>query len=302
MAAVDGSERSIQTVRYLAALPAFRDAEVHLLHVFDGLPESYYDMDSESAGIKIMSGMTAWEQAHREKIETYFEKCRKILLAADFHPQRIKTILRQRQAGIARDIASAAGNHYDALVLRRRGKSRLSGMIMGSVATKLLYHTDALPLILAGSKSRNKRLLIGMDLSANAMRAVDFAGRMTARYGYEVGLVAVLRGKTTWALKDVSGPAAEYAPHDAESRILEQFDHARERLVAAGTDPAKIETDIIKNVPSRSGAIVDWAQKGDYSTIVLGRKGVSQSTAFSLGRVADKIIQVGRRHHIWLVN
>jgi nucleotide-binding universal stress UspA family protein len=302
LVAIDVSERSVQTVHYLADLNGLRDAQIHLLNIFSGIPESFHDIQKEPSSMKMMADIIAWEQTQKDEIQAYFEKCRRILLAADFHPQRIKTIIHPRQAGVAKDIATAAHNGYDALLLRRRGMSKLSGMILGSVATKLLHQIDFLPMIFAGRQPHNNRLLIAMDLSENAMRAVDFAGRMIAGQDCEVGLISVLRKGVSWE-KQSSAPTLPMKSYlNAEDRIVEKFEEAKMRLAAGGLDSAKIKTRIIQEVPSRSGAIVDWAQKEDYSTIVMGRKGMSQDEAFTLGQVADKIIHVGRSHHIWLVN
>ena len=302
LVAVDGSERSIQTVRYLADLPALKDASVHLVHIFQGLPESVYDLRKEPTGVKLMSDMLAWQRAYKEKIETYFEKCRKILLAANFHPQNIQTLLYQREFGIAADMISMARNGYDALILRRRGMSRLPGMIMGSVATKLLHRVDFLPLILAGPRTDGNRLAIGLDASDNAMRAVEFAGRMAAGSDCKIALISVLRGIKTWEENVMTHPTEASDTQEAKGDLLKRFDQARIRLAAAGIDSTNIKTMILQDVPSRSGALVDWAKANGYNTIVVGRKGISANEVWALGRVTDKLIHVGRRYHVWIVN
>jgi nucleotide-binding universal stress UspA family protein len=188
------------------------------------------------------------------------------------------------------------------VVLRRRGMSRLTGLVMGSVAYKLLNTIDSVPLIFAGRKSYNQRILIGMDQSENAMRAVDFVGRMADGYGYEVLLVNVMRGL---GASDVplSVEAAGYSHGDVlQSEIHQIFATAIERLVAAGFDPQKVRAEIIRDVPSRAGALVEMADREDYSTIVVGRRGLSRTSAFVIGRVSPKVLQIGRKHHVWIVN
>ena len=50
------------------------------------------------------------------------------------------------------------------------------------------------------------------------------------------------------------------------------------------------------------GALVELAEKGEYHTVVIGRKGVSSLDEFLIGRVSRKILYVGRKHHVWIVD
>jgi nucleotide-binding universal stress UspA family protein len=302
LVAIDGSDRSVKTVKYLANVAALRNAEINLFHVFSGIPESHYDLLKEPASIKMGGQLVAWESAQRKRMEKHMDKCRKILLAADFHPQRVIITIRDRKIGIARDIVAAAHTGYDAVVLRRRGMSRLTGLVMGSVAYKLLNAIDSVPLLFAGRKPYNQRILIGMDQSENAMRAVDFVGRMADGYGYEVALVNVMRGMGASDLPISVEAGADSGGDALQSEIREIFATATERLVDAGFDRRNVHAEIIRDVPSRAGALVDMAEREDYSTIVVGRRGLTRTSAFVIGRVSPKVLQIGRRHHVWIVN
>ena len=146
---VDGSERSIQTAQYLSDVSSLRNHEVTLFHVFNKVPESYYDLAREPASVKPYPSVHAWEAQQRDQIKKHVDRCRQLLLAADFNPNRVKTTIHNRQSGIARDIIAEARKGYDALVLRRRGLGRLRGLVIGSVAFKLLHRADFMPLIFA---------------------------------------------------------------------------------------------------------------------------------------------------------
>jgi len=249
-----------------------------------------------------MSGqLFGWEQHQRQLIEKHLNRCRKILLAANFDPQRVKTIIHDRQRGVARDIISTvatAHTPYDAVIIRRRGMGRLAGVVMGSVAFKLLDGLHMAPLVFAGRKPDNQRLLIGLDLSENAQRAVEFVGRMTRGKGYAVGLAAVVRQN------DVPTPVegAEAVVKEYEIALEDAFERAKVRLAAFGFDRQDIDCRILRNKPSRSGALVELAEADRYNTIVLGRKGVTNLDDFIIGRVSHKILHVGRKHHVWIVN
>lgn len=302
LVAVDGSDRSVKTVKYIASMPALRNSGINLFNVFSAIPESHYDLAREPASIKMGAQLIAWESAQRQRMKKHMEKCRKILLAADFHPQRVIITIRDRKIGIARDIVATAHTGYDAVVLRRRGMSRLTGLVMGSVALKLLNTIDSVPLVFAGRKPFNQRILIGLDQSENAMRAVDFVGRMTGGNGYEAALVNVMRGAGASDMP-LSAEGVGDSDRDAlQAEIREVFADAAERLVNAGFDHRNVRTEIIRDVPSRAGALVDMAEREDYHTIVVGRRGLTRASAFVIGRVSPKVLQIGRKHHVWIVN
>ena len=300
LVAIDGSDRSIRTVKYIAGMPGLINAEVHLFHVFSHIPESHYDMAREPASIKISGQLIAWEKYQRQKIEKHMEKCRKILLANDFDPQRVKTVIHNRRQGVARDLIAEARSGYDAVFIRRRGMTKLAGIVMGSVAFKLLDGIHMAPLVFAGRKPENRRILIGMDLSENAMRAVEFVGRMTQGTGCKVGLASVVRRDSFSEGDEQAGVNADLK--EFEASMADVFERARMKLGAYGLDRGSIDAVIIRQAQSRAGALVELAETDEYNTIVIGRKGVSGLDDFFIGRVSRKILYAGRKHHVWIVN
>lgn len=303
LVAIDGSDRSIRTVAYLAEMPAFFNKEIHLFNVFASIPESYYDLGKEPSSIKITSGLYAWEKEHRNKIEKHMNKCKKILVAADCNPEKVKIIIHKRRKGVAQDIISESKKGYEAVVVRRRGMSNLQGLIMGSVALKLLNGVVTTPLLFAGRKPCNRRILVAVDGSENALRAVDFVGRMVGGYDYCIGLVTVLRQNIKQNTKNGTDMDMEQAFMDAvELQSIQNIEKAREHLIAAGVEDTVITTEIVKGETSRAGGIIDTAEKGDFDTIVVGRRGLSRVQQFFAGRVSTKVLHVGRKHHVWIVN
>lgn len=301
LVAIDGSDRSIQTVKYITGLKGLVNAEIHLFHVFHHIPESHYDLAKEPSSINIMGSLISWEQHQCRQIESHMKKCREILLAADFHPQRVKAMVNKRRQGVARDIIATAQTGYDVVFIRRRGMTRLAGIVMGSVAFKLLDGIREAPLVFAGRKPDNQRILIGMDLSDNAFRAVDFVGRMSQGADCTVALATVMRREGF--TEESNGTDVDHAGKtEFESAIAESFERAKMCLAAYGFDREKINTEIITGARSRAGALVDLAENEAYNTIVVGRKGVSGPNGFLIGRVSRKILYIGKKHNVWVVN
>jgi len=303
LVAIDGSDRSIRTVKYLAEMPAFFNKEINLFNVFASIPESYYDLGREPSSIKITSGLYAWEKEQRGQIEKHMQKCRKILMSSDFNPKHIKIVVHKRRKGVARDIIAESKKGYGAVVLRRRGMSNLQGLIMGSIALKLLNGISSTSLIFAGRKPCTHRVLIAVDGSDNATRAVDFAGAWLSGFDYKVGLVSVLRQEIKNGKQDVSDLSEEREFVDAvEMQCSQNLEQARDRLISAGIKPSAITTEIVRGAQSRAAAIVDVAERDDFDTIVVGRRGLSRVEQFFAGRVSNKVLHVGRKHHVWVIN
>lgn len=303
LVALDGSERSLGTVGYLSQVAPLRRARIRLFHVLSGVPEAYWDLIKEPASIKPTSEILAWASQEREKMAKYLAHCREMLLAAGAAPERVETVLHERHQGIARDIlAEARRGGYDALVFRRRGMSSLVGLTIGSVAQKLLHHLEALPVILAGRRKTNRRLLVAYDGSETADRAVDFVGRVMGHTDSAVTLVHVLRAGHMFPLEagveELMLAWAEGAATDVEAKM----DKACERLVAAGLKKGDVQRRVVKNAFSRAGAVVDLAVAEDFGTIVVGRRGLSRVQEFTMGRVGNKILHLGREHTVWVVN
>ncbi len=301
LVAVDGSDRSIQTIQYLADISSFRTHSVIIFHVFNKVPESYYDITKAPASLQSTSSVRAWEVQQRKQMEKHMSQCRQLLLRGGFHPDRIKTIIHNRRVGIARDIGNEAYNGYDTLVLGRRGMGQLHGLVMGSVAFKLLNGIGNLSLIFAGRRSFNHRVLVAVDESDNAMRAVAFAGEKLAGSNCSIRLLNVLRGDLMLNKMSAEKLEVQETFDHAERQISESMFKARNRLVASGFVSQAVTVEIVKDAPSRTAAIVKAAVEGNYNTIVTGRKGISQVREFTIGRVSSRILQVGREFSVWIV-
>ncbi len=302
LAAIDGSKRSIQTVKYITRTAPFRKMEINLYHVFSGIPESFWDLEREPSSINVTAQVRAWEKHQRKDIEKHLDHCRKMLLAADFPPRHIKVTIHKRKQGIARDIIAESQNGYDAVVMRRRGMSRLPGLIIGSVAYKLMDGIHSVPLIFAGQIEANNRILVAIDGSDNSVRVLNFVSRIINGHDFDIALVNVCRNDSglannNAAISDITDLSTETA-----SRMQDVLSAAKDRLQVAGIAENKISIYAIADAHSRAGSIVDLAEKLDISTIAIGRKGVSGVQGFALGRVCFKVLHIGRRFNIWMIN
>jgi len=276
--------------------------EINLYHVFSSVPESFWDLEREPSSINVTAQVRAWESQQHKEIEKHLADCREMLLAADFSPRRIKATIHKRKQGIARDIIAESKNGYDAVVMRRRGMSRLPGLIIGSVAYKLMDGIHSVPLIFAGRIQANNRILVAIDGSDNSVRVLDFVSRMVIGHDYDIALVHVSRNDLGLANKNAAISGITDLSAETASRVQDVLSAAKARLQVAGIAENKISIYAIADAHSRAGSIVDLAEKLDISTIAIGRKGLSGVQGFALGRVCFKVLHIGRRFNIWMIN
>jgi nucleotide-binding universal stress UspA family protein len=298
---VDGSDRALNTVRYVARIDSFRKMDIVLFHVFNSVPEGYWDLEKDPRSTSTVRQVKAWQIEQKKRINQYMEQARQFLTKADFAADSIIIKIQNRKIGIARDIIREARNSYDAVVTRRRGMTALRRVVLGSVATKLLTKLTFLPLILVGKHAPNHRILLAFDGSDNAKRAVSFVGSLLGESDYEVVLFNVIRSNGERRLEHQHILSPKEYSKSAHKEITSLLKEAETDLINAGFDAKKISSRIVTNAISRAGTIADIAKRDNFGTIVMGRRGRSSVQDFFIGRVTNKVIQVARDRTVWVV-
>ncbi len=296
---VDGTERSLMTIRYLTQFTPFYSMSVTLMHVFSSIPEPYWDLEKEPSSIKFAASMRAWKRQHETRISEYMDKCSRMLVEGGLKEDKIQINIHPIMNGVAKDILAEAHSGYHAVVLRRRGRAFLGDMIIGSVAANLLEKLATVPMMIAGPDSVNHRLLVALDRSSASDRVLDFVGATIAGQPVEVLLLHVIRHQDWLDETNSDFPNLE---HTVQESIPEFFEGAIGRLEEWDVDRKNIATHLVTGVYSRAGAIVEEAIKGRFGTIVVGRRDLSRVQVFYMGRVGHKVIQVARKHTIWVVS
>ncbi len=289
LVALDGSERSLHTVRYVSRVPGFRNMTVVLFSVYSEIPEGFWDLQKMPQFSRRIGEIHAWETQSRQALEETQEEARRILVKAGLPEEAVVVMNRKMRQGVARDILKE-GKTCNAIAAGRRSSGKIKELMLGSVSTKLIEKVDFAPLVLVGKESTPDRILVALDGSPNSMRAVGCVARMMAGSEARVLLFHAIRG-TDEKLIRLAGEAME-----------EVFEQARGRLAKAGLSGNLVDTRIVSGVESRAGAIVGEARVGDYKTVVIGRKGYSRIRQFFMGRVSKKVVYLGRGLAVWIVN
>jgi nucleotide-binding universal stress UspA family protein len=287
--AVDGSDQAFEAARYVSRLFAPNRIDVVLFHVATKIPESFWDIEEDPELMLKEAAPSASEHQQEEKIQKLMARARQLFLDRGVPENAVIAKIQERQVGIARDIIYESERDYEAVVLGRWGMSLLKDFLWGSIADKLLGRLTHVPLCVVGGTPHVGKILVALDASKGAMRAVDYVGTMVSA-DLEVTLFHAVRA------------LGEEIFHKAEESMESVFEEATSRLEKAGFGRNQIATRMATGVLSRAGAIIQDALKGGYGTIVVGRRGLSYVEEFSMGRVSNKIIHMAQKLAVWVVS
>jgi len=303
--AVDGSPRSLEAVSYVALNLPPTDFRVNLMYVMPAAPEGLGDLEKEGFFKRTMRAKhTVWEKTEKKAAQDFLDEARSLLLKANLREDDVSVILQRRQVGIARDIIAESSRGYGAVVVGRRGLSRLGDIFLGSVSYKIVQGIEDVPVWVVGGDVRSKKMLLAVDSSENSRKAVDYAANFAAANEAEVTLFNVVREFRLDFLDNSSPRGAEI-----EMRILEKlerdvqhmFASYRKQLEWAGVNASRISVKHTLQSRTRAGDILKEAKEGNYGTIVMGRRGLSKVHEFFLGRVTTKVLHRAAGFALWIV-
>ena len=297
--AVDGSQYSLNATNYVAQTCHPANLRVTLMHVMPTAPETFWDLENAEY-FKSASGIYPnWKEERKEMAQTFLAKAKKSLVTAGVAESEVGVILREREVGIARDILGQAAHGYDAVVVARRGLSEFQESYLGSVSQKIVEGIKDVPLWVVGGDIRGKRILLAVDASENCRRAVNYVGLIAAKTKAEFTLFHVVRRFSFLDDHTLQDHEIEGFWQEVKKDIPRMFRFYKTNLERAGVDGARISTRANLDSASRAMDILQEAKEGGYSTIVMGRRGLSRVREFLLGRVTNKVLQRTENFAVW---
>lgn len=295
LVALDGSDRSFEVIKYIAATRLFKENQTRicLFVVYEAVPYYLVDIGKELQYYTSYNEVKQWELQQIRNYEEFLEKSKAELIRAGISPGNITVKLQKKETGIARDIMKESANGYGAVMIGRKGVGLMKNIFLGSIAMKLLSGIKDMPLALIGRDIPDTgQVLVAMDSSENAMKAVQFTAANFSGAKNTVHLVHVIRD-------DQDTP-----PELTEAfikNIMPALDQAKACLMKSGYGEERIQTRILTKQRSRAKAIMDEADNNGIGTIVTGRRGLSQVPEFMMGRVSNKIVHLARFNAVWVV-
>jgi nucleotide-binding universal stress UspA family protein len=136
-----------------------------------------------------------------------------------------------------------------------------------------------------------ERILVAVDGSEHALKAVDFAVDLAQKYGAELVVVSIYRPlkvpDSTHSL--VRARATAQSAGDLKALAKEVVDEAVERADKLGVPASGL---VERGHPART--IVETAEKVDADVIVLGSRGLGDIGGMLLGSVSHKVSSLAK--------
>ena len=301
---IDGSANALKAVDYLGRfLGQGNGASVHLLYVMPALPPILVEESRHNRETAAMLGKM--EKNYISLAKTALADGRQRLLACGFEDDRIKTSLHNQAQGVARDICNVAEKDLvDAIVMSSRGRGRLESFFMGATATKVIDASGFCPIWIVLGNVTRQGVLIAVDRSEEAQRAVDHAGFILAPTDQPITLFYSRRSLTSLIPRQVvdSAPGMESLWQDRTAKaIAPAMEKARGILVDAGVDDARITVRVAEGTRSPAADIVKTAAELQCGTIIMGRRGTTGQSAFRMGSVSRSVMEAGEDTAVWIV-
>ena len=147
----------------------------------------------------------------------------------------------------------------------------------------------------------NKNILIAADESENAHRAVAYVGKLLGGIsGFKVTVLHVIREPEEDYFQEEADKDKWYNEYRQQvDKMLEEY---RNILIDAGFNPEDVSTrSTIRYCPSMAECILAERDNMEYSTLVVGRKGLTHKEEFLFGSISGKIVRAAKNCTVWVV-
>jgi len=307
---VDDSQNSLEALRNLGGL--FQGTDIHL-ELFHAVPESALIYPGE---LSTLSGTPSdWKKIQQRQARAVLDQAVSLLVGMGYKRSRLgqKSVLQSVNA--AQDILAACEQGgFAAIVLARKGRSAAKRFLLGSTTTMVCQYSEKQPVWVMGTRPlQPPRLLVALDESDYAGRIISYVSAYFAGLpGIQITLFYVMPAKPPgyWDDGHILGEAERAerqklvarwrAAHEEKTDAI--FLKAKQALAGGGAPEHAI---VLKRQTLVRGIALDLlaeASRGDYNTLVFGRRGLSAVAEFNLGTHASKILQAAPDCTLVMVN
>lgn len=309
--AVDGSNSSLEAVDYASEILPNQGCEIVLFLVGTDIPESFWDIDEVPDENIDKETFQEWAEKHNKIFVKTLTRIKNKFIEKGFPENKIRIKTQPRQSGIARDIIAESSKGYEAVFIGRKGLTNLKNIPLGSVAGKLISKLSSTTLVLVGKNPETENILIGFDGSDGAKKSVKKAGQLFSKSSKKIHIrhvsrsVNIIKGEydlTFETLDSESMPIEHERKKIRTSKTEPELEKAVEKLESLGFDKKNADTGIITSYMSRSLGLYETAEKNNWGTIMVGRKGISKVQDFIIGCVSEKLIHMAYDKAVWIVS
>jgi nucleotide-binding universal stress UspA family protein len=242
-----------------------------------------------------MDQLRVIEKRSSQMAERILTDAKDRLMSVGFTQKAVEAVFRKIEVGVARDICGWAEKHKkaDGIIISSRGRSRLEAFFTGEIANKVLEYVKVCPVWMVKGRVKSKNILLAIDHSENAMRAVDHAGFMLSGTDANVTVFHSKRDLRRFVPAEVLDEfpgVQKFWQKKAGDVVAPYMKKAREILIEAGLAENQISVKLVDGSRSAARDILEESEKNSIGTIMLGKKGSSAVQDYSLGSITKKVL------------
>ncbi|MDF1577916.1 MAG: universal stress protein [Desulfurivibrionaceae bacterium] len=304
LVAVDGSIYSNNTVHYLGTLfDRLEEVRLHLLSLVPcgALPPEKEWMDE----LELLNTLPPEARKRLRSTKTYIKNATDKLHRLGINPERITTEIKLVRRSVADDIIDEARKGlFDALVIGRRGITKLEELIIGSASEAIFQKCHDVPIWIIDGRVDSRKFLVPIDGSICSMMAADHLAHIIE--GCQHCQITLFHSSAMLSSARSIEPSDFYAKWGREwceehmSRPDSLFHAPKQLLVESGIPAENIKWLHSSKGIEASRQIIRQALIDDFGTIVIGRRSEDVKKGIFRG-VSDRVVLMGDRVAIWIV-
>ncbi|MDH3796990.1 MAG: universal stress protein [Desulfobacterales bacterium] len=291
---IDGSENALKSLDYINRIFGPKhNIKLSLVYLLPALPSILVEESRKSR--ETVDQLREIEKRNSQMAERILTDAKDRLMQVGFTQKTVEAVFRKIEVGVARDICAWAESHKkaDAIIISSRGRSRLEAFFTGEIANKVLEFVKVCPVWMIKGRVKSKSILLAVDNSENAIRAVEHAGYMLSGSDVSVTVFHSKRDLRRFVPKEVlqEFPGVEkFWQRKAGDLVAPYMKKAREMLIEAGLAENQISVKLVDGSHSAARDILEEAEENGIGTIVLGKKGHSAVADYSMGSITKKVL------------
>jgi nucleotide-binding universal stress UspA family protein len=302
--AVDGSVYSSNTLHYIEQLFAnLADIRLHLVSVIPCNPSETARQWLDEK--ELISTLCPEEQKRCVAVRKFLNNAADRLTRNCIGENQVTTEVKISKTNPAAEVLNIARQGmFDALVLGRRGVSKLEELIMGSVSSTLLEKCHDVPIWIVDGQVDSRKFLVPVDGSHFTLKAVDHLCYILR--GNPYAEITLFHSAAMFAQKQDlrTGFCERFLPQDWCREYCDDEDlyflAPRQMLINSGFPPERIHRLETKKGLHPSRQIVRQALIDGFGTIVMGRRD-KEIVKGVFGSVTEKVLAMSVDNAVWVV-
>lgn len=305
LVAVDGSDQSMEAVRYAGSVFSPDSTDFVLYNVGNQLSGLFSDLDAYPHYKKRVTQVKKWATEQKKEICEFMDRASKALYDLGYSPDRVSTKTPSKSLGVTEDIVKESYLGYSAIVIGRTGLSRFKDWLLKSSAIKLVGKIKHIPIIVVGGSPETDKLLLAFDGTNGAMKGVACAGSMLATAETRMQLYSMItKSHKFWDVENNVHVLDNLDASDTEKDcdLVKKIKEAKKRLEKDGVDNSRITAKVLAVDQIQPAGIVQEALENGFGSIVVGRRGlISFIEEFFIGRVSKKVLDMAEQLAVWVI-